>query len=125
MSGYDLWNHPIGDLYEEMEAEGLIPECGDSEYYWPAMVLRANRLLYERLNNGNFNYDYEDDDREGFFHTLERELNWFGERKGLGRLGTLALFGNARKTYEAFSKMVELVNAHRDEWRTVKWVPRY
>lgn len=42
MSGYDLWNHPIGDLYEEMEAEGLIPECGDSEYYWPAMVLRAN-----------------------------------------------------------------------------------
>ena len=52
----DLWNHPIGDLYEMMEREGLIPLSGDSTYVIPSIVLYINRLLYEMLNNGGCNY---------------------------------------------------------------------
>jgi len=119
----DLWEHKVGDLYEEMEKEGLIPPQGDSEYFWPAMVLRVNRLLYERLNNGNMNYDFEGDD--GFYHELERDLNRWGIRFGLRAFGTKLLFGKPDEVWEALDKFVQIVEEKKEEWKTTKWIPAY
>jgi hypothetical protein len=112
------------ELEEEMDKAGLIPEAGDSEYFWPAMVLRVSRLLYERENNGNINYNMEDE-CEGFYHEFERELNRFGRKYGLGELGTIIIHGREEEVEEALNRFVELVKAKKKEWTAFKWIPTY
>ena len=110
-------------LEEEMEKKGLIPESGDANRYWPAMVLRVSRLLYERENNGMVNYHMEDED--GFYHKFEEELNQFGSKYGLGLLGTMIVYGGEEGLSEAVSNFIKVVREHKEEWEVGAWEPTY
>lgn len=110
-------------LYEEMEDEGLIPAAGDSEYFWPAMVLRIGRLLHERLNNGNINYDLEDSD--GFYHELEKDLDKFGRKFGFGDLGHILVHSSDEEVQEVLDRVVQFFQEKRDVWKVYKWLPTY
>lgn len=121
----ELWDHPIEEVYEEMEKLGLIPEYGDAEYIIPAAVLRAVRLLYERLNNGMANYHMEDSDC-GFYHRLEKELDkmarYIGAEYGLGNI---IVYSDPDTVWEELDKFLEVVKSKRDEWTAEKWIPTY
>ena len=69
-----LWGHPIADLYEYMYDKKLIPVSGDSEYMYPSIVLYINRILYEKLNNGGYNYF---SNQEDFYDTMSKMMVYY------------------------------------------------
>lgn len=122
---YELWDHPIGEVYEEMEKLGLIPEYGDAKYVIPAAVLRANRLLYERLNNGMANY-YMEEDGCGFYHEREEELNDLAMYLGMDDyLGSIIIEDDPDEVWKKLDEFLEIVKSRRDDWTAEEWNPCY
>jgi hypothetical protein len=101
------------EIFIEMEEEGLIPEEGDSEYLFPAMFLRAGRLVYERLNNGNINYVMEDED--GFYHRLEKELNMFGYMVGFENLGSVLIDGSEEEAIKGLRFIIDFILENKSD----------
>jgi len=112
MNEGDLYDHEIWDLFESMMDSGLIPSEGDSNYFWPAMVLRVERLLYERLNNGNVNIDWFNQE---FYKELQNDLNEKMKEYGFEDLGSTISYKEPEKVWDMLTEFVEIVRQHEEE----------
>ena len=115
-----LWLHDIGKISKEMEKQELIPDEGDAKFLLPAACLRANRLLYERLNNGNFNYN-----DDSFYQTLADELDEMCKKFGLDPIASDISFAKPEEVKKALDKLTNYLKKHREEWDKIQWEPTY
>lgn len=116
----ELWSHDIGKIYGEMEEQELIPDAGDTKFLLPAACLRANRLLYERLNNDNCNYN-----DGSFYQALADELDEICRQIGLGPIALSISFGSVEEAKMILDKLTNYLEEHRKDWDKIQWKPTY
>jgi hypothetical protein len=131
-----------------MYDKDLIPDCGDSEYMYPSIVLYINRILYEKLNNGGCNYfsnqnDFYDSMSEMMAHYIRHVTNkscyevvseilktYTKENiaiPNLERFAYLVMYEDLspNETFKLVSAIALFVLENEDKWEQYKHKPIY